>query len=188
MEKFTTLESESIGIMFRCNKCLNIFNAIEKDGHPCRSLEEIAQENEEKEILELLDGTASGLHKYVAIRKLQFDGFVSRMEDKFPPSAVRSIVMSILQERIAWCGKSREKCYQEYTDLRKNGISYADRRKTLDIQKIKWCDMEEARLLTLSKTFKVKKWSEFLKDGDQWSIKRIGLRSFISLFLEEVIW
>jgi hypothetical protein len=188
METFTKLESEDLGIMFRCLKCQNIFNAIEKEDHTCKSSEEIASENEEKEIVALLDGSVHGLKKYIEIRKLQFDGFVSRMEAKFPPNKIRPVVMSIIQERLVWVGKSREKCYQDYTELRKNGISYSERRKTLDIKKITRCDEEEARLVALSKSFKVKKWSEFLKDGDQGSIRRLGLRGFISLFFEDFIW
>lgn len=141
----------------------------------------------EQDVLKLLDGGADDIRRYVTVRRLQFDAFIERMEAKFTPEKVKTMVVSILNERIALVGKLRERCYVEYGELRKNGVPYAKRRELLDTDKILRCDREEARLVVLSKSFKVRKWGEFLKDGDQWSMKRVGLRSFINLFLEEIV-
>ena len=185
---FTELESQEIGIMFRCDKCHNISDSSDMDKHDCGAVPS-ETEVEELNILGLLDSNLpSDFFKYIKIREIQFKEFIGRMEAKFPPDKVRPVVMSIISQRIATVGKMREACYEKYAELRKNGVSYEERRKSLDSNRIAWCDREEARLVSLSMTFKVRKWSEFLWDGSQVTLRIFGLRGFINLFLEHITW
>jgi hypothetical protein len=97
----------------------------------------------------------------------------------FPEKIVAVAVRKALQLRMVNVRKMREKCYEAYEELRKNGVPLLERRKALNLSKVEWCDRIEAELLTHLKSVRIRPHSEWLWRGDYERMKRMGFNWFI---------
>lgn len=182
METFTKIQksSELVGEeMYKCNMCGCLVSLLETSNHQCTS--EIDKELD-KELLMIENDVIS----YLEYKKNNwlFDQ-LPKLNLAFTKTILRKIILSIFNKRIQNANIVLSSLFDEYTELCKKGISFDERLKIVDFNKVSKIKEEIKELNKQRNNFLVNNLENWLEVGDYEKIKSIGITKFIDLFFEK---
>jgi len=105
------------------------------------------------------------MHASIALRDIEdaeWRHTVQKLQEKFPEKALRRIVLKGFDELISELRKRKDHLYTQNDELRAQGIPFVDRMKRLDVNRIKWMDEYEAKLLRDMRHFRVRPLIEWI--------------------------
>lgn len=108
------------------------------------------------------------------IEALEWKKEIAKLEIAYPPEVLRKLVYKGIVDTIAFVRQYREREYAKNDELRSQGVPFAERIKSLNTNRIKWCDEYESKLQKDLRQFKVRPMIEWVTKFDFDQAKKLG--------------
>lgn len=104
---------------------------------------------------------------------------------KYPESVLREMLSKKFEKDLVRIRKRREDVYADNDALRAKGVSFVERQKVLNRERLKFCDEHEAKLLHDMRVFKVRPLYQWFTVEDYWDAKRNGFEWVLGMRFED---